>query len=424
MGMYLQGEKIGYTQTIFEEKNYGYNIKELTSMTLSMMGTKKTLSSFATYKVDKNYKLLSFTFELNTEAQRILSNGKIRRGLFRKVLDISVNTGGKRINKEIKLKGDIYPMSALPKIICRGLIHQTLMHQPQEFLIFDPSIQAINPANCTIIKESGDSIQVKTKLFGATTLTWLTKDGIPLYEQQPMGIVAKRESQDQALMMGNAPEILTMFAIQSNIKIEHPREVKFLKTIVEGRFLENECQTLHNDTLIIQSLSPHKTNQKLKIKNQKYLESTSFIQCKDKRIVKLAKEITRSSKDDWDKVKDITDWVSRNIEDAPTVTMPSALDVLELRQGDCNEHSVLFVALARAIGIPSDIVVGLVYIDGGFYYHAWAKVWVGTWIAVDPTFGQYIADATHIALAEGELQEQAKIMDIVGKLKIRVIEYK
>ena len=112
--------------------------------------------------------------------------------------------------------------------------------------------------------------------------------------------------------------------------------------------------------------------------------------------------------------------------------MPSALDVLELRQGDCNEHSVLFVALVRAIGIPSDIVVGLVYIDGGFYYHAWTKVWIacptdgrrGRWIAVDPTFGQCIADATHIALAEGELQEQAKIMDIVGKLKIKVLEYR
>ena len=52
--------------------------------------------------------------------------------------------------------------------------------------------------------------------------------------------------------------------------------------------------------------------------------------------------------------------------------------------GDCNEHTVLFVALARALGLPARTAVGLVYLDGSFYYHAWPEVWLGEWVAVDP----------------------------------------
>ncbi|MCK4328805.1 transglutaminase domain-containing protein, partial [candidate division WOR-3 bacterium] len=86
--------------------------------------------------------------------------------------------------------------------------------------------------------------------------------------------------------------------------------------------------------------------------------------------------------------------------------------------------ATLFVALSRAAGIPTDISVGLVYMNGYFYYHAWNKVWVGKWIEVDPTFNQPIADATHITLEEGGLQDWAKIMDLVGNIEIEVIEYR
>ncbi len=67
-------------------------------------------------------------------------------------------------------------------------------------------------------------------------------------------------------------------------------------------------------------------------------------------------------------------------------------------------------------------MAGLVYVSGGepgFYFHQWAKVWVGKWIDVDPTFDQPLADVTHIKLAEGDLFEQAKIMPIIGQLKIQ-----
>jgi transglutaminase-like putative cysteine protease len=81
--------------------------------------------------------------------------------------------------------------------------------------------------------------------------------------------------------------------------------------------------------------------------------------------------------------------------------------------------------MARAIGIPTRVVNGLAYSEQlqGFLFHSWAESFVeGRWVAVDPTFGQSVADATHIKLLEGEaLADLLPLIDWVGKLKIRVL---
>ena len=105
--------------------------------------------------------------------------------------------------------------------------------------------------------------------------------------------------------------------------------------------------------------------------------------------------------------------------------MTNALEVLKRLEGDCTEYSVLFIGLARAAGLPAREVAGLIYMTGsppGFYFHQWAKVWVGKWIDVDPTFNQPIANATHIKLAEGDLFEQARLIPIIGRIQIEVVD--
>ena len=99
--------------------------------------------------------------------------------------------------------------------------------------------------------------------------------------------------------------------------------------------------------------------------------------------------------------------------------MPSALDVLDSKVGDCNEHSTLFAALARAAGIPTRVAVGLVYIDGHFGYHAWNEVLAADgWLSVDPTWDQMPVDVGHIALLRGGLGEHARLLPLMGRLKI------
>ena len=67
-----------------------------------------------------------------------------------------------------------------------------------------------------------------------------------------------------------------------------------------------------------------------------------------------------------------------------------ASQVSKRREGDCTEHAVLATALARANGVPSRIVLGLlVAFEGGAlraFGHAWAEAHVqGSWQIADAT---------------------------------------
>ena len=116
------------------------------------------------------------------------------------------------------------------------------------------------------------------------------------------------------------------------------------------------------------------------------------------------------------------------LDKKPTISLPSAREVLRTKVGDCNEHTALYVALARSVGIPARINVGLVYVLGAFYYHAWPEVYLdegdgrGLWLPVDPTL-QPVPGRRHArAPARGGLDKQAAILPLIGRLKLTVLE--
>jgi hypothetical protein len=117
-------------------------------------------------------------------------------------------------------------------------------------------------------------------------------------------------------------------------------------------------------------------------------------------------------------------WVFSNVTKKLSPGLPSALEVLATRSGDCNEHTVLFAALARAASVPTRIAVGVVWSDelDGFAYHAWPEVWASRWVRLDPTLGQEIADATHFKLVEGGIETWPKVLAYLGRLRIDVVE--
>jgi transglutaminase-like putative cysteine protease len=117
----------------------------------------------------------------------------------------------------------------------------------------------------------------------------------------------------------------------------------------------------------------------------------------------------------------LANYVFRHVRDEYVPSYSNALEALESGRGDCTEHSILFVALARSLGIPARVAVGIAYWPpgDGFGWHAWAEVYAGGgWYSVDPTWNQPIADATHIKLADGGPAEQARIVMLLGRLKV------
>jgi hypothetical protein len=48
-------------------------------------------------------------------------------------------------------------------------------------------------------------------------------------------------------------------------------------------------------------------------------------------------------------------------------------------------------------------------------------VWLGQWVAVDPTFGQFPADAAHLRFVIGGLARQVELVRLIGRLQLNVV---
>jgi transglutaminase-like putative cysteine protease len=151
------------------------------------------------------------------------------------------------------------------------------------------------------------------------------------------------------------------------------------------------------------------------------LASTPQIDADHAGIAALAREVAGGVPGAYAASVKLADHVYRRLQKAYGASADRASEVLAAGKGDCTEHSILFVALARALGIPARTVHGLVYArydDGvpALYWHAWAEVQsANEWIAIDPTFGQAVADATHLALGGGT---QVDTVGLLGALTV------
>ena len=131
-----------------------------------------------------------------------------------------------------------------------------------------------------------------------------------------------------------------------------------------------------------------------------WLEPEPLIQSGDPAIRTAAHQILGDETDPARAAERLTHWVAANVRKEAGVGMPNAVRVLRQRRGDCNEFTVLYVALARAAGLPARSVAGLLESGGRFYYDAWPEV---PWdvAAVDPLLDQFPADAAHLRFAVG-----------------------
>lgn len=115
-------------------------------------------------------------------------------------------------------------------------------------------------------------------------------------------------------------------------------------------------------------------------------------------------------------------WMQENIRQVPTSIVPTPSEVLELKQGDCNEFSALFHALANAAGFKSKISSGLVYMDGRYFYHSWNEIKSGkVWIPIDPIFNEIPASTKHIKLIEGDFSASWKLAGLIRNLQIQIL---
>jgi hypothetical protein len=159
-----------------------------------------------------------------------------------------------------------------------------------------------------------------------------------------------------------------------------------------------------------------------------FLAASIYIQANHPDVRAKAVEVIDGETNSWRAAEKLCRWIDKAISDKMTVGYNSSLATLESLAGDCTEHTVLFIALARSVGIPSRICSGIVFAKDAFYYHLWPEVYVGRWVQMDPTLGQLIADANHIQLGGSILESNTVIefgkgvLQTLNQLEITIIE--
>lgn len=115
-------------------------------------------------------------------------------------------------------------------------------------------------------------------------------------------------------------------------------------------------------------------------------------------------------------VRRLARWIGSAIAAGPP-EMTGVDLALRRRRGDSSDRAALLVEMARTLGIPARPVAGLLSSGGRLRYRAWAEVWLGTWVPVDPTLGQVPADAGHYRLLVDATARPATIVTLLGAVR-------
>jgi len=434
-GIFYRGEKIGYAHQTINPNSTGYTIHDQSNLRLQLLGKTQEVSTRVNTDVDQEWALERFDFQLASADVNFRARGKARAGY----LDLEIDSAGYTSKKVIALHQRPYLLAALKPYVVTQQLEPGKQHY---FSTFDPATLSQQVTTVTIEGREylrlgarlEPAIRIRQQFKGISVTSWLDGSGRTLKEESPAGLSMLRQSAQEARSLANRRsvplDLIAQTSITPSSPIVDPGRTQLLKLKLSGvdlgRFsLNGGRQRLENDEVQIRREKIRSDHLPIPVRDQRlssYLEATPFMQSDHPRIRALARQIVAGETDARKAALRIKDWVYGQLTKEPTVSIPNALEVLRTRKGDCNEHTVLFNALARAAGIPARTAVGVVYLRGAFYYHAWSEVWLGEWVTLDSVLNQFPADVTHIKFVEGEIDQQIDILQLIGNLKIDVIE--
>jgi hypothetical protein len=319
--------------------------------------------------------------------------------------------------------------------------------------VYDPQTQSVTAVSQTVAGfERSRSLgiepswKIQTSMMGHDVETWINEKGEAIFELGMKGVlITYRESEADArrylseASLNKKDLILDFSLVKTEKPLACPRDATLLEVSLTGIAGElpllqgpgqEAVQNPKDQASIIYRIrrnpgSPAKiSGPQYSIDGYRWVLPASQIESDHPEIVSTAREVTKGISDPLAKVRKLAKWVADEVKDE-AVDSFSALEVLHTKKGECQAHTMLYTALARALGIPTRMAGGIVYMERvGFLYHAWAESDVGGWISVDPTFDQVGVDATHIKLVEGP--GWAAIIPlgrVVGRVKATVIDY-
>jgi transglutaminase-like putative cysteine protease len=462
---------IGYATSTVDTLPDAIRVQDEMTVDIEALGSVQRTQLLTDTRLSRAFHLRSFTASLISPAGTFRASGEVQGD---SVLAIELVTGGNAPQRSrVRLDRPITLSSLLPLALAVG--RQLEVGRTYRIRLFDPMLMQSQETDVSILAEStlvvpdsarfdstaqrwvaarADTVRawkVSQQYGGVGITTWVDRQGRVVSATSPIGFRMERTAFELAVENwrraqgaarpagGRGEDVIAATAIAANVTLQ-PETLSELRVVLrnvtlEGFDLGGGRQQLLGDTLVVHretgaSLAAPAAVRlpgllaRLPIRDTALdaeLAAEPLVQSNDPRIQAQARLIAGRERRAGPVAQLLTHWVYENLEKRITISVPSALQVLEDRRGDCNEHTVLYVALARSLGLPARSAAGVVYLRGRFYYHAWPEVWLGQWVAVDPTFDQYPADASHLRFVVGGLARQVELIRLIGRLELTVV---
>ncbi len=439
-GIYYRGDKIGFSVGQTVPTDDGYELQEDGRLQMTLLGSPSSVRLRSVARVDRAFALRGFSFSLDPGTGPTQVEGTLE-GLR---LHLAITTSSGRREETRALAGA--PTLALN--LSRRLAAEGLEPGKKvQVSVFDPA--TLRNAPMTVEVQAREVVRVanrpvpafrmESRFAGVVTKSWITDVGEVVREESPMGLIVVRETAEQAQALAVPGAIQVDMLEAAALVPDPPRRIDEPTAVVRLRLrlsgvsdfphadLQGAGQSVTGDVFEVRdprTLEPGPRD----LESPRFVSPEPFLESDAPEIVAEAHRAVTDAKAPRAQAERLVRHVHAILEKKPTLSLPSALEVLKTRVGDCNEHTALYVALARSLGLPARMAVGLVYLRGAFYYHAWPEVYVaepdgrGLWLPVDPTLNQFPADATHVRLARGGLDRQAAILGLVGHAKVTLLD--
>ncbi|MCX6357400.1 MAG: transglutaminase-like domain-containing protein [Candidatus Aureabacteria bacterium] len=444
-GLYFMNQKIGYAEGDISKGFRGGKEAVVVSLTLnarmSMAGQPQQMKILEQRVYRPGEGLVAFTNDTDSGGSAMKIHGEARGG----VMEVVSRVGGQERRATVPVPDERFEDYIAEERLAGP---DTKVGDQVSFKQYRPELQKTIAATSRVKEIRERLLQgVPTKLYviettmpdiGVASTSTIGPEGEVLEAQVGGAFTMRREDEVTAQNGDYRSDVILSTVIRPEKKIQRSTEVREMRALVRG--IKDPTLLINSDrqryaaqpdgsrllTVMVEDIKGL-TVPEIPVARKDMAEAlapTMFIQSDNPAIVERARSIVGNERDAYKAGEKLVRWVHANLRKRFSASFSNALDVLRRGEGDCTEHSVFFVALARAVGLPAREVSGIVYCDedgGGFFYHQWAEVFVGRWIAVDPTFGQPQADATHVQFASGDLLAQAKILTLVGALDLQVM---
>ncbi|MFP4039296.1 MAG: transglutaminase domain-containing protein [Desulfosudaceae bacterium] len=433
MNILRDGKKIGYTHSIFSDTGAGYHLEETIFLRITTLGLSHQVHLKISGQLRDDLSLAAFESRFDSGRFSFTAAGTVTD----QSLELTTTAAGRTDTTTIPVETPIYLSAGLMQIVRDSGLNPG---ETMNMTMFDPTslssvpvrVSAAGRETITIGDQSHSATRLDIHVNGLTQTTWINKKGEILKEEGLMGLTRVKTDQRRALAgpLEDSNDITAEVSVPVQVKLPDPSALKRLTVAISGietnrLDLSGGRQVLSGDRLTVtrESLEKPAPPELSREEREPFLESNPLIQADDPRIRKQAAAITAKADSMARKAELLLDWVYRNIDKRPVISLPNASATLANREGDCNEHAVLLAALARTEGLPARVETGLVYLNGRFHYHAWNSFYLKGWITADAALGQFPADVTHIRLTGGDPDSTFDLIPVIGRLKLRVINF-